>query len=229
VYVQDQIELWSENSELLNVYMFTHAIWELQFKSEAFSDVTLMIIAIILVSCYSYFVLGSFSPVHFRSLSAMVGIGCILLSTATGYAVALAVGQKYAIFHAILPFMILGVGVDDIFVIVNSIDMTPQHLSADERFKLGLGHAGPSITITSITGALAFFLGSITALPALRSFCIFAGTCVLMLYLSMLTIFTPFLVSDLRRMHSKKGDCCGLCCCKVDSAICCRGKFLTQR
>ena len=50
-----------------------------------------------------------------------------------------------------------------------------------------------------------------------------------MLYLSFLTIFAPLYLEDLRRLHRKKGDCCGICCCKEDSFICCFGLLLTNR
>jgi predicted RND superfamily exporter protein len=95
--------------------------------------------------------------------------------------------------------MILGIGVDDMFVIVNSVDQQPWWLSADERFKRGFIHAGPSITITSVTGALAFFFGAVSPTPALRSFCMFAGICVCSLYFCFITIFSAFFVIDLRR------------------------------
>ena len=74
------------------------------------------------MTTYSFFVLGSLSPIHFRSATALIGIGCVLLGAAAGYAVAFFVGQQASNFHNILPFMILGIGVDDMFVIVNSID-----------------------------------------------------------------------------------------------------------
>ena len=125
--------------------------------------------------------------------------------------------------------MIIGIGVDDMFVIVNSIDQTSQHLSANERFRIGMIHAGPSITITSVTDGIAFLLGSFTIIPALNSFCIFAGISVVTLYISMLTIFSPWFLNDMQRMHSKKGDCCGFCCCKEDSFLFCYGRFLTNR
>ena len=81
-----------------------------------------MAIAILLVSLYSYFVLGSFSPIHFRSLTAMIGMGCVILSLISGYGIAFSFGLKVSRFHSILPFMIMGIGVDDMFVIVNTID-----------------------------------------------------------------------------------------------------------
>jgi Niemann-Pick C1 protein len=65
--------------------------------------------------------------------------------------------------------------------------------------KQGLVLAGSSITITSFTNAFAFFLGCSTSLQALSSFCFFAGVGVLMLYVASLTIFSSFMVWDIRR------------------------------
>ena len=131
--------------------------------------------------------------------------------------------------HSLLPFLLLGLGVDDMFVIVNSIDQTPNHLSPNERFRIGLTHAGPSITITSVTDGLAFFIGSISTIPALSSFCFYAGFSVVMLYFSFITLFSCWFIEDMRRLHKRRGDCCGLCCCKDDSILFCRGRFLSRR
>lgn len=88
-------------------------------------------------------------------------------------------------------------------------------------------HAGSSITITTFTNAIAFFLGCTSSLDALSSFCFFAGLGVIMLYISSLTIFSAFMVWDLKRQQAQKGDCCGACACSEDTPLCCRGYFLT--
>jgi len=49
-------------------------------------------------------------------------MGVVFLSLACGYGIAFAVGLKVSRFHDILPFMIMGIGVDDMFVIVNTVD-----------------------------------------------------------------------------------------------------------
>ena len=88
------------------------------------------------------------------------------------------------------------------------------HLPADTRFKIGLAHAGASITLTSVTNAFSFFVGSFTGIPAIHSFCIFAGISVLTMYFSMLTMFSPWFIEDIRRLHRRESDCFGLFCCE---------------
>jgi predicted exporter len=72
-------------------------------------------------------------------------------------------------------------------------------LSANERFRIGLTHAGPSVTVTSVTNALAFLVGSLSTLPALKSLCQFAAIVIVCLYIAFLTIFSPWFINDLRR------------------------------
>jgi patched domain-containing protein len=93
--------------------------------------------------------------------------------------------------------------------------------------KEGLGHGGPSITITSFTNAVAFFIGAQSSTIALRSFCMFAGFAIIMLYYGVLTVFAATLAFDMRRQAKLWGDCCGLCCCAETSICCCRGYFLS--
>ena len=158
-----------------------------------------------------------------------MGLICIFLSYFSGFGVMFNLGGQVAGVHNLMPFLLIGIGVDDMFVIANAIDQVPFSKSAEERIVTGLSHAGPSITITSFTNALAFYFGSTTSLIALRSFCLFACTCIFMLYLTVLTIFTPVIAWDTRRITAKKGDCCGCCCCKEDTWICCDGYFLSDK
>lgn len=125
--------------------------------------------------------------------------------------------------------MLFGIGVDDCFVIASAVDQTDPRDAIEVRMKEAMIHAGTSITITSLTNSIAFFLGCLTSLSGLRSFCFFAGVGVLCLYLASMTIFSAALVWDMRRQINQIGDCCGLCRCKEDSIICCRGRLLSQK
>ena len=81
-----------------------------------------MLAAIFLIFVYTNLVLGNCSPLHLRTASASIGIFCVVLSVLSGYGLAFLIGQKLSQAHNILPFMLLGLGVDDMFVIVNCID-----------------------------------------------------------------------------------------------------------
>ena len=117
-----QIDSFGETSEYINVRPFNGEVWESDFMSSIGADVSLMLIALLLIYIYSFFVLGSCSPIHMRVVSAMVGLLCVGISIAAGYGIAFYFGFKFSDMHGVLPFLILGLGVDDMFVIVNTID-----------------------------------------------------------------------------------------------------------
>lgn len=69
------------------------------------------------------------------------------------------------------PFLLLGIGVDDIFVIVRSVEEVNKahpRLPVPERIRKALNIGGMSITVTSVTNAIAFMFGSLTAIPAVQ-------------------------------------------------------------
>lgn len=68
-----------------------------------------------------------------------------------------------------------GVGVDNIFVIVNAFDKTNPKDEESKRMREALEESGTSITVTSLTNFLAFAIGALTSLPVLRAFAIYAA------------------------------------------------------
>mmetsp|Transcript_17543 Transcript_17543/g.29598 ORF Transcript_17543/g.29598 Transcript_17543/m.29598 type:complete len:191 (-) Transcript_17543:1367-1939(-) len=173
--------------------------------------------------------MGSCSPIHFRSAAAGITLLCVMLSYTAASGIAFTLGWKNSGLHNLLPFLLIGVGVDDMFVISSALDQTNPRKPLEERMKEGMVHAGSSITITSLTNAIAFLLGLTSSLDALQSFCFFCAVGVTMLYISSITIFSAFMVWDLKRQVLRKGDCCGACICSEDSPLCCKGALLTKR
>lgn len=143
--------------------------------------------------------MGSFSPIHCRGAAALITLLCVILSYTASTGICFILGGRVAGVHNLLPFLLIGIGVDDMFVISAAIDQTDTKKTAEERIIDGLKHAGPSITITSFTNVIAFWLGASTSLEALSSFCLFAGCGVLMLYVSALSLFSSFMLWDVRR------------------------------
>jgi len=96
------------------------------------------------------------------------------------------IGLFYGPMHNVLPFLLLGIGIDDMFVIVQSWDTlteTEKGGTLQEKFGKTLSHSGVAITITSLTDVLAFAIGGTTVLPALQSFCLYASVGIVAIYL----------------------------------------------
>lgn len=224
---EDAAEEFNKKSKAVNIYLFTPNGLRESFSGDITNDLSLVQVSVMLVAVYCIVFMGGCSPIHFRSAAAGITLLCVGLSFGASNGLAFLVGGRSAGIHNLLPFLLIGIGVDDMFVISSNIDQTDPRWPVEKRMRVGLQHAGSSITITSLTNAIAFFLGCTSSLEALSSFCFFAGLGVLMLYLTSLSVFSAFMVWDIRRQAAQKGDCCGACMCKEDSVICCKGFFLT--
>ena len=73
------------------------------------------------------------------------------------------------------PFLMLGIGIDDTFVMLGAWRRTSIHAPVEERMSEAFRDAAVSITITSVTDMLSFFVGVITPFPCVRIFCIYTG------------------------------------------------------
>ncbi|KAK7100869.1 patched domain-containing protein 3-like isoform X2 [Littorina saxatilis] len=169
-------------------------------------DTTLFVGAMLLVIAYSCLVTVGGNIVSTRALLAVAGV----LATAFGIAGAVGflslLGQDFAIINFVVPFLLLGIGVDDMFLVMSSWSETFQQsdMSVPERVGITLTFAGVGMTVTSLTDFLAFMIGYSSVFFSVRSFCLYAGVAVLFVYLSHLTLFTACLSLHGRRVYDSR-------------------------
>jgi len=184
-------------------------------------DVNLTIASYYIMILYLVINLGGLChKVRSRALLSVAAILCIVVAGGAGYGISMWLQFAYTPVHSVLPFVLLGIGVDDSFVIINALDRTDPSLPVPERMAKALSHAGVSIMVTSLTDFVAFAISVSSALPALASFCMYAAFAILMLFIIQLTLFTAFATLDQRRIHSNRIDCCfciqrGCPCCRT--------------
>ena len=119
--------------------------------------------------------LGTCSPNGCRSAAAFIGILSTGLAYLASYGLCCIFGLSNTGIHNLLPFLLLGIGADDMYVITAVADQVNPHMTKDKRMSKTMRIAGVSILITSLTDCVAFLVSAATELPALSSFCIFAG------------------------------------------------------
>merc|ERR1719181_2144004 len=108
-----------------------------------------------------------------------------MLGGARGHGLALYCGAIFSATASIAVFLVLGIGLDDAFVICGAelvhfgdfhddVDSIAEGAAtvddvAARRVERAMAAAGPSITVTSVTDFCAFVAGSFTAIPAISS------------------------------------------------------------
>ncbi|GMI07306.1 hypothetical protein TrVE_jg842 [Triparma verrucosa] len=136
------------------------------------------------------------------------GVFCVFLSTLAGFGIAALTGAWFTSLHALLPFILVGIGVDDMYVIVNQFQLTRESLDLEDRVGIAMKNAGIPILYTSVTDFIAFLLGSTSSLKGISSFCVYAAWAILFDFFLQCTMFVAILVWDHRRKEAKKMDCC---------------------
>ena len=92
-------------------------------------------------------------------------MGMVVIGMALGasFGFCFYLGLYFSDMHPCLPFLLLGIGVDDMFVIVQAVEnlsASERKLPIDQRVGKAMRHAGVSITVTSVTDMAAFLIGS---------------------------------------------------------------------
>jgi len=171
------------------------------------TDVTNLIIGFAIVFTYVNLMLGKFNMVEQRGFVSLMGLVSVGGSIFFSYGFCSYFGLAFGPLHNIIPFLLLGIGIDDMFVAVQCFQNLPpevQDKSLHERMGEAMLRAGSAITITSLTDFLAFIIGGTTVLPALRSFCIYCAVGILVVYILQATWFFAWFSLDQRRVEAKR-------------------------
>ncbi|EDO40632.1 predicted protein, partial [Nematostella vectensis] len=143
-----------------------------------------------------------------HSLLARGGILAVALGILAGFGLAMAVGTPFISLAGVLPFLILGIGIDDMFIIINEMDRQDNSLSVVDTIKTVMANSGMTVTMTTVTDLVAFAVSTSTAFPSIRYFCIYASLAVTFSYIMTITLFVAMATFDVRRIKSNRRDFC---------------------
>ncbi len=205
------IDLYRSDNNPLDTIPFFRRGWSDEFGKAIQSDASIVGIAYVVIMAYLAMVLGRRDPVDCMvgvSFCAIIGVG---MAIAASWGLCGAFGARFTPVHNNIPFLLLGLGVDDAFILVTYYQKALKSAKSEEQALVyAVRRGGMSILITSLTDFLAFAIGSTTVLPALSSFCIYAGVGVIFDFIFQITFFMACVSLNSRRARANRRDCC--CC-----------------
>ncbi|XP_067049553.1 patched domain-containing protein 3-like [Acropora muricata] len=176
------------------------------------SDITLVSITFSLMITFACVMLGKFlNPLTGHSLLANAGVFAVALGILAGFGLAMWCRVPFVSLVGVLPFLVVGIGIDDMFILVDSLDRQPRDITTTDAIKTVMTHSGATITMTTMTDLVAFAVSTSTAFPAIRYFCIYAALTVTCAYLMIITYFVAVMYFDLTRIRAGRRDCLPLC------------------
>jgi len=183
------------------------------FVGQTFKDVDKLAGGYILVFIYVNLMLSKLNFVQQRFWLSVVGILSVIMGMILGYGICSLLGLFYSAAHTVIPFILLGIGIDNIFVITQTfktLETTAGPASITARFGQTMKHAGVAVSVTTFTDVIAFFVGTNTLLPGLQSFCVYAAVSIFTIYAMQVTHFVAWFSLDQRRQAARRDGC--LCC-----------------
>ncbi|XP_065265305.1 protein patched homolog 2 [Emys orbicularis] len=180
---------------------------------KSFSDVSAIRVAggYLLMLAYACVTMLRWDCSKSQGAVGLAGVLLVALSVASGLGLCSLLGISFnAATTQVLPFLALGIGVDDMFLLAHAFTETSQHVPFKERTGECLRRTGTSVALTSISNMIAFFMAALVPIPALRAFSLQAAVVVVFNFAMVLLIFPAILSLDLHRRQDQRLDV--LCC-----------------
>ncbi|CAB3234366.1 unnamed protein product [Arctia plantaginis] len=187
-----------------------------ELERESQSDVSTILVSYVIMFAYIAISLGRFTSFSRILIDSKVtlGLGGVIIVLAS---VVCSIGIfSYAgvsaslIIIEVIPFLVLAVGVDNIFILVQTnqrIKRKPNE-SVPKQIGRTLGQVGPSMFLTSASESVCFFLGALSDMPAVCAFALYAGAALLVDFLLQVTCFVALLAIDTHRQNANRSVQC---------------------
>lgn len=208
----------------LRLSFSTEISLEEELNKSTNTDAKIVVISYIAMFFYASIALGSTSLalknmlrqpgktfVNSKFTLGVFGIIIVLMSVSASVGLFSAMGIKVTLIIAeVIPFLVLAVGVDNIFLIVHEFERTnDEHPGEKLEIRIGkaMGRMGPSILLSASCETLAFALGAIVTMPAVRNFAVYAAGAVFINAVLQVTMFVAVLSLNQKRVDANRIDC----------------------
>ncbi|XP_067123915.1 patched domain-containing protein 3-like [Centruroides vittatus] len=173
----------------VEVYAFSLSL--LRDKLEIFSKEIYPLIAIVVATVSLFSIISNLSNDLKKSkpwlgMSACISAGLAVISS---FGLASFLKIENTDVNIMLPFLVLGMEVDDSYVLISAWRSTHSNETVEKRIGEVYAKACISITITSITNLITVLVGISAPFPIARLFCMYAALCILFTYIYQITFF----------------------------------------
>ncbi|XP_033249030.1 NPC intracellular cholesterol transporter 1 isoform X1 [Drosophila miranda] len=203
-------------SDFMDIAFTTERSIEDELNRESRSDVLTILVSYLIMFMYIAISLGHVKEFNrtFIDSKITLGLGGVIIVLAS---VVSSVGIfGYAgipatlIIVEVIPFLVLAVGVDNIFILVQTHQRDHRKLNELHEQQIGriLGRVGPSMLLTSLSESFCFFLGGLSDMPAVKAFALYAGVALIIDFLLQITCFVSLFTLDTKRKEENRLDIC---------------------
>ncbi len=202
-YLDELIREWlnrPENADIDIVGSSTQIYLD-NLDDSVVNDIYMLYIGIVLFFCYGLLLFGTCNPIGCKCILALMGTLSSVIGYLASYGFCSVCGIKVTDIHLLLPFLLLSIGADNIYVLSLVSEQWNPKLSKLKKMEKTMKVGGTSVFITSLAQSAAFLVSSASKFPAVRSFAIYAGVGVIFVFAVQLSLFSLYLAFDLDRQR----------------------------
>ncbi|XP_044592078.1 NPC intracellular cholesterol transporter 1 isoform X2 [Cotesia glomerata] len=215
-FMKDYVSDPNKKPEFIDLAFTSERSIEDELKRESQSDISTILVSYIIMFAYIAISLGQMRSCNRLMIDSKItlGLGGVFIVLAS---VVCSVGlfgfiglPATLIIIEVIPFLVLAVGVDNVFILVQTHQREGRrpNESIPEHIGRTLGQVGPSMLLTSVSESCCFFLGGLSDMPAVRAFALYAGMALMIDFLLQITCFVSLLTLDTVRQSSNRFDIC---------------------
>lgn len=198
---KEQMDSYKDRAKYISISYFHSQTLSDELKRNAERLAPKFIGAFVILVCFSVIcsivtIKGSayIDWVVTKPILSVLGVSNAGMGIASAMGMLTYMGIQYNDIIAVMPFLVVAVGTDNMFLMVASLKRTDRNLKYDQRIAECMADAAVSILITALTDALSFGVGTITTIPAVQIFCIYTMCALLLTFAYQLTFFCAVLV-----------------------------------
>ncbi|XP_071519627.1 NPC intracellular cholesterol transporter 1-like [Panulirus ornatus] len=189
-----------------------------ELTRESEGDVITILISYCIMFAYIALALGEFTRCSRLLVDSKItlGLGGVLIvlvsvSSSVGFYGYVGIPATLIIIE-VIPFLVLAVGVDNMFIIVLTYQRESRRPTESKSEHIGriVGQVAPTILLASCSEAACFFLGALSGMPAVHAFALYAGLALTINFLLQVSCFVSLLAVDIKRQEENRFDI--LCC-----------------
>ncbi|KAM9163523.1 LOW QUALITY PROTEIN: patched domain-containing protein 3-like [Pangshura tecta] len=193
-----------EQPETPEVAYFTSISRQEEFEGNTRKVIPLFSITYFLTITFSIISCLGVDCVRNKAWVAAFGVLSSGLAVLSSFGLLLFCGAPFDMTVASASFLILGNGVDDMSIMISCWQQTNPKNNIEKRMAETYAEAAVSITITTLTDVLAFYIGIMTSFQSVKSFCLYTGTAFIFCYIYNITFVGAVLALNGKKDESNR-------------------------
>ncbi|XP_033304088.1 NPC intracellular cholesterol transporter 1 homolog 1b-like isoform X2 [Bombus bifarius] len=211
-----------ERPEFMDVAYTTEKSIEDELERSSKAEAVTVIFSYVLMFLYVAFALSEIKcsvKKYFANSKIILSIGgviTVIASVASSLGIFGYIGVPTTLLTIeVIPFLVLAVGVDNIFILINTHQRNPRRSGESVPDHIGriMAEVGPSMLLTSTSECFCFLIGTLSTMPAVNTFALYAFVSIWINFLLQITAFVSLLSLDEQRFENNYLDV--LCCIKT--------------